>query len=162
MPCLHLSLSGERCHSVVMRLNPTLPVLCTVVLFLVACKSQTQQKTDAPPARKKSNVATCVESMVRARQCTDEFIPALVAARVRLDRPPGIVKSDAEPGRQALIETAKAEWANDSKDEAIASRCDDIAKQAPTEMVDMVNACMAEPSCATYVQCFVRAIEPTL
>ena len=107
-------------------------------------------------------VTVCVDSMIRARECSDAFIPELVAARVRLDRPPGIAKSDAESGREAVIEGAKAEWAHDSKDDAIKSRCDAVAKHAPPEVVNAVSDCMAESSCADYSKCYVAALEPTL
>ena len=138
--------------------------VCTALLFLAACKTQPETKADepAPTAEESSAVAACTQSMTRARACTDAFIPTLVAARVRLDRPSGIAKSDSENGREALIDGAKTEWTRDSQDDVIASRCDAIAKQAPPEMMKAVNDCLTKQSCEDYVNCYVPVLEPTL
>lgn len=143
--------------------NPSFLVLFTVVLVFGSCQSQPAEKTDqtmAPP-KPSDGVAVCVASQTRARQCTEVFIRFLVEARVRLDRPPGIAKADAD-GRRALLESVKAEWANDSKDESIAIRCEALAKNAPPEMLTAVTRCLAEDSCDAYSQCYVAVLEPTL
>ncbi|HEU4614383.1 MAG TPA: hypothetical protein VFS15_19945, partial [Kofleriaceae bacterium] len=83
--------------------------LALVLLFTTfACKKSEQAKPAAaepPPAAAKVTPAdpaaapaqagvdpkaVCIEAFTRSRECTDDFIPALVDARASVDQPPGI------------------------------------------------------------------------
>lgn len=107
--------------------------------------------------------AVCRQTFVRQRECTDVFIPALVDLRVRLDVPAGIAAEDKASGRDALITAAKAEWANDSKDEAIAGTCDKMmASMDPAmkaKMADGAGQCLAKTECAAFVECEMPMME---
>src|SRR4051794_5500024 len=58
------------------------------------------------------NHQTCVQVFQRARTCTDDYIPALVDARAKLDLPAGI-KAEVASDRAGVIAQAKTEWASD-------------------------------------------------
>lgn len=111
------------------------------------------------PARETSTDAICRSFMQRQRACGQPFIAALVAARVQADTPPGIARRDQEIGRDALVQEALSEWAEDSRDAAIAAVCDDIASAiTPAKEVqlrDSTSACLAEESCDAFVACAV-------
>ncbi len=98
----------------------------------------------------------CVAAMRRQRECTDVFIPALVDARVRADRPAGIAAKDQEMGRAALVAGAREEWANDSTDEAIEETCNKAAGHP--EMVEKAEACLAESACDAFSACTIDII----
>lgn len=98
----------------------------------------------------------CVAAMRRQRECTDVFIPALVDARVRADRPAGIAAKDQEMGRAALVAGAREEWANDSTDEAIEATCGKAAGHP--EMVEKAEACLAESACDAFSACTIDII----
>jgi hypothetical protein len=97
--------------------------------------------------------ALCVKMFTRSRECTSDFIPALVDARARHDVPPGIAEQ-VKTNRDAVIAEAMKEWENDSKDEAIQPMCEKIgADPAMAESADEVNGCMAKTSCPEFVAC---------
>ena len=102
---------------------------------------------------------TCVAAFNRQRECTDEFIPALVDARVRADKPAGIAAKDKEMGRDALVAGAREEWASDSTDEAIHATCTKITENqadgAP-ELIEKARACLRESECAAFSACAVE------
>jgi hypothetical protein len=98
----------------------------------------------------------CVAAMRRQRECTDVFIPALVDARVRADRPAGIAAKDQEMGRAALVAGAREEWANDSTDEAIDATCSKAAGHP--EMIEKAEACLAESACDAFSACTIDII----
>jgi hypothetical protein len=151
-----------------------------VVLFLAACGSKESQPTtpaptpapaattedpgaadtNAAPATDEDPAAGCAAMFVRLRDCTAEFIPALVSWRVELDVPAGIAAMDQKEGRDALVSTAMAEWKNDSTDEAIAGMCGNIVSSIPAEQLGQMLAkgreCVAQEGCSDVVTC----IEP--
>jgi hypothetical protein len=104
--------------------------------------------------------AACAAMFVRLRECTDEFIPALVSWRVELDVPAGIADQDRDRGRDALVSDAMTEWETDSTDGAIAEMCNRIITSIPPEqlgaMLDAGSECETKSSCADVVTC----IEP--
>ena len=107
---------------------------------------------------------TCVATFERQRTCTDQFVPALVDMRVRMDQPPGIAaKAQAAGGRDALIAEAKTEWADDSKDENIAQACTQITTKTPPEKLEQalpqIKSCLAENACDGFVGCLVPIME---
>ncbi len=106
---------------------------------------------------------TCVAFMTRQRECQAEYLPGLVALRVRLDRPAGIAARDGAEGRDALLAEATAEYANDSMDDAIAARCQGILADVPTEeiagMTQGMQGCIESADCAAYSQCDLAMLE---
>lgn len=106
---------------------------------------------------------SCRKMFVRQRECGEEFLPALVDLRVRLDVPAGIAEADRDQGRQALLATARREWAADSTDEAIAARCDQIVADNPPETLEALEPrsgeCLAHDSCQPFVDCALEIIE---
>jgi hypothetical protein len=108
--------------------------------------------------------ALCVSGFKRQRECTDEFLPALVDLRVRLDKPAGIAAAAKSEGKEALIAVAREEWAGDSTDEAIAKTCAQKAAKMPAseELYSALSNCLAAPSCAEFVPCQIDFIEGRL
>jgi len=144
-------------------------------IFLAACAGSdaapettpTQsQSADPVPAAAPSLEPTCVRVFERQRSCTDDFIPALVDARIRADVPPGISARAQAGERDALIEEAKSEWANDSQDEAIQATCSRIAGSLSPEQSqqarESMSTCLATSACGEFVACIVPAIEQRL
>ncbi len=107
---------------------------------------------------------TCTAGFTRARECTDQYIPALVALRVRLDVPAGIAEQDRKLGRPGLVQEAMGEWSSDSTDEAIATSCQKMAA-APRERVgaylDGAERCLTMSGCQAYVDCVMPLHEAT-
>jgi hypothetical protein len=104
---------------------------------------------------------TCVAVFRRQRECTGDYIPALVDARVRADHPAGIAAKDKEIGRDAMVGLAMEEWKDDSTDEAIDRGCtaitSDEAAGAP-ELIQQAEACMEESTCAAFSACAVDLV----
>lgn len=136
-------------------------------LSVGAAACGTTEAAPAPTAKAQPATAaaeaqtTCVEVFTRNRTCTDDYIPALVDARARHDKPPGIAEA-VKADRNAVIAEAKGEWADDSKDEAIAQTC-----QKMTEQIDRVEpgdleaarGCLAKADCASFVACVTPIFE---
>ena len=145
--------------------------LALAVIVTPACGASEPRSTSAPeevPApqvksssEKYEGYDTCVEAFRRQRECTDDYIPALVDARVRADKPAGIAAKDKEIGRDALAGLALDEWKGESTDEAIDRMCteitDDEAAGAP-ELVQQAEACLAESECAAFSACAVDIV----
>ncbi|MGE0551436.1 MAG: hypothetical protein AB7O24_19210 [Kofleriaceae bacterium] len=116
------------------------------------------QATAAPEP---DNQQVCVQMFTKNRECTDHYIPALVDARAKYDQPPGIaakVKAD----RDAIIAQAKTEWAEDSKDEAIAQTCERLVASmtdAQRSDVDQARSCLSNTDCAAYTTCVMPLFE---
>jgi hypothetical protein len=110
--------------------------------------------------------SVCVQAFRRQRECTNEFIPALVDARVRRDAPPGIADKDKELGRDQLVATALEEWKTDSTDEAIEQTCTNMAANMPPDQLqaatDQVGQCLDAEACSAFVDCLIPVIEPQL
>lgn len=121
---------------------------------------QLKPKGDAKPLAGKAD-ALCIATFERQRTCTEVFLPALVALRVRLDIPAGIAETDRKIGRAALLAEAREEWATDSPDPAIRSTCQRRASQADPFMTE-TEACLASTTCADFVTCFEPILERLL
>lgn len=138
-------------------------LLVVVAGSLLACGGAGgQQVTETAAGQQASGgadmEAVCRDSFARQRTCTDDFIPALVDARIELDLPAGIAaEGQKEGGRDALITQAKAEWANDSEPAAVAAQCKDMAGKMPAEQKAEVSAefskCLASSDCKAHVEC---------
>jgi hypothetical protein len=140
-------------------------------ILLVACTS-----AKAPPAHDNtvgiagahrastSEYDTCVAVHTRARACTDAYIPALVDARARHDKPAGIAAKVAAD-RDGIIASAKEEWAGDSTDGGIAMMCQRItANLSDQDRADIPVAasCLEQQDCNAFTSCFVPLIEKHL
>ncbi len=138
-----------------------LTLAALVLSSIPGCASQDAQATPSqkPVAASTAPAQPCTDVFVRARACTDQYIPMLVDLRAKLDHPAGIadaVKAD----RNGVIAQAKAEWANDSTDASIASTCSANAP-LPGE-AEAAAACLAKTDCGEYVTCIAPLFEKHL
>lgn len=120
--------------------------------------STTTQPTSGTPTTASGAEAVCIEVMTKSRTCTTEFIPALVDVRAKHNNPEGIadaVKAD----RNAVISQAMTEWAVDSKDDAIARTCPQMANAMPDADVATSQGCLAQAECGAFVACVMPQIE---
>jgi hypothetical protein len=138
-----------------------------LVPLAVACGSSSEAAGPAPaPVAKPAAAADdhhrlCVEVFTRNRTCTDTYIPALVDARAKYDRPPGIADA-VKKDRNAVIAEAKGEWAEDSKDEAIGRICQQLTANMTDEGRDdaaHARECLAHSDCAAYTACVMPLFE---
>jgi hypothetical protein len=143
------------------------------LLALTACSTaQPAPKVQSSPGvsvQASSNLAprdACVATFRRQRACGDVFLPALVDARIRLDRPAGIAAKAQSDGRDALIAQARQEWAQDSTDPAIDATCDRMVGSVPPEamqrIVEQAQTCLAQSDCGGFVSCILPVIEAQL
>jgi hypothetical protein len=111
----------------------------------------------SPQPAANDDAAGCEKMFARQRECTDVFIPALVGWRVELDVPAGVAARDQAEGRQALVDQALTEWAEDSKEEKVRETCAAILASIPAErlapMREAGEACMATADCQAFVAC---------
>ena len=139
--------------------------MCVLALLSACASKPATRSTDVPPPVMQPSGsdarATCVSLFQRQRECTTEFIPALVALRVRLDVPPGIAEKDREAGRDALVSQAMEEWKNDSTDEAIGRTCDQMASADP-EGIQKAQECLTAQACQPFVDCVIPIVEQHL
>ena len=146
-------------------MSKLMSVLFALPLVVAACggaESPPKAAKVQPMAAGDDGHALCVQAFQRQRTCTAEFIPALVAARVRNDKPPGIAAKDTEIGRAALVAQANEEWKTDSTDEAIDATCTRMAGQMPPEGQQRVQQCLAADNCNAFVECLIPVIESHL
>jgi hypothetical protein len=103
--------------------------------------------------------ASCEGMFAKARECTDDYLPALVDLRIKLDMPAGIAQAAQTEGRAALIDAARAEWATDSLPENAATVCQNIAAnmggEQGAEVAEDTNECVAMDSCSRFVGCII-------
>jgi hypothetical protein len=145
------------------------PLLSIALFSLAACGASEAPPRPADVSSSKVVVAsqapegydTCVAAFQRQRECTSDYIPALVDARVRADVPPGIAEKDRTDGREALIQLAMTEWQSDSTDEAIAEMCQKITNDGTAgvpELIRKAEACLSESECPAFSACAVDIV----
>jgi hypothetical protein len=143
--------------------------VCLVLALLpTGCDSHEAKATPtAPKVVQKSSTdddkALCVQVFTRARACTDDYIPALVDSRAKLDTPAGIAAKVAAD-RAAVIAEAKQEWTQDSTDAAISGNCDQMVASLTDEdraMSDTARSCIAK-DCAGFTACITPLFEKHL
>jgi len=150
-------------------------ILAGLVIAVVGCLSacggagadQGKETTPGQTAAGGDMEAVCRDSFARQRTCTDDFIPALVDARIELDLPAGIAaEGKKEGGRDALIAKAKEEWSKDSEPATVAEHCKDMAGKMPAEHKTQVSAalsqCLASSDCGSYVKCVMPTMKKVL
>src|ERR1700690_127059 len=129
---------------------------------VAGCASQHAQDT---PAQKPGAASTaspaepCTDVFVRARACTDQYIPMLVDLRAKLDHPAGIADS-VKADRNGVIAQAKAEWANDSTDASIAQTC--ARNAAMPGDAEAAASCLAKTDCGEFTACIAPLFEKHL
>lgn len=146
-----------------------------VSLLLLAVSLTACGGSDLPPpapapepaaASEPTPLDTCVAVFARQKECTDDFIPALVDLRIRHDVPTGVADQAANGGRDALIATAMQEWAEDSQEPVARATCEQMIAQVPPEQLEpMLNQgrdCAAMPACGEFVHCILPQIEQHL
>jgi hypothetical protein len=107
--------------------------------------------------------AACGGSEPPPQKATPAPAPASITAEEArqgcVETPPGIAAKDAEIGRDALVAGARTEWAEDSKDEAIAATCESTLEKMPPELIDelmpMAKECQTKDACPAYVECMM-------
>jgi hypothetical protein len=108
-------------------------------------------------ARRATLIDLCRSLMLRERDCSALFVAALVAERVRLDRPAGTVERDLQQGRAASIACALAEYRESSPAAAIERRCSELAESLTREnagrLVFSGRACLAREGCQAFATC---------
>jgi hypothetical protein len=149
---------------------------CQAMLFALcslaaACGTTSDAAPTAPAAPAATQTTNpqalqqqCVATMTRTRTCADQYIPALVDARARLDRPSGIADA-VKRDRDGVIAQARSEWTKESTDAAIAERCQAILGHAtPETQADAGEAqrCVAQPDCGAFVACVLPIFEKHL
>ncbi len=147
-------------------------VVALAPIAATACgTSEAASEPSDPATATKASTSTddlydlCIESFTRNRTCTAEYIPALVDARARHDKPAGITQAVAED-RAGVIAQANAEWAEDGKDENIAATCTRMKAAPPSPMMEdaagVIRGCLQQADCAGWVACSMPVVEPTL
>jgi len=116
--------------------------------------------TPAPSSAADSH-ATCVQVMTKNRECTTDFIPALVDIRAKHDNPEGVAEA-VKADRDKVISQALAEWAVDSKDDAIARQCEKLGPTMTDADVAGGKSCLATAECPAYVSCVSPMFEKHL
>ena len=129
----------------------------SAVLLLVVSNARANDSNDPEGLR-----PLCVKIFERQRTCTAEFIPALVAARVKANKPRGVADKDRAEGRERLVKQALEEWKTDSSDPSIARTCSGVGAGMPPAqrqaMQKQGEACLAEVGCQPFVDCILPAI----
>jgi len=100
----------------------------------------------------------CIALLARLRTCSEQYVPALVDLRARVDVPPGIAAQVATD-RNAVIAQAVRQWRSDSTDAAIAASCERLAELPTPQEVDRVGACFAQHDCEPFVSCMTPIFE---
>jgi serine/threonine protein kinase len=103
--------------------------------------------------------ASCMRMSTRRRECTDVYVPALVAWRVELDVPAGAAADDRRVGRAKHVAAAMKAWWEHNSDAQLAAICAEDARDPASPHVragvDYERRCAAL-DCAAFVTC----IEP--
>jgi hypothetical protein len=144
----------------------TMIALLPTLLTIAACQNEevdtNPRQVEVERAELGSSLTSrdlCRALMQRQRACSADFIPALVAARVSAENPPGIRARAERIGRDALIAEAFTEWESDSTAPAIQSTCDKLAGSlSPArdgELRRSASACLAQDGCGAFVACAV-------
>ena len=146
----------------------SLAAFLPLCLSLATAACSTTDAAPAPVSPPKAQRASsddfmqlCTEVMTRNRTCTDTYIPALVDARAKYDKPPGIADK-VRADRDGIIARAKEEWASDSTDDAIRETCTQImAHLTDDDRADAPKAheCLALSDCGAYTTCIMPQFE---
>lgn len=98
----------------------------------------------------------CVAVMRRTRDCEAEYVPGLLALRVRLDQPSGIAARFARDGRDAMLQLAHSQFAEDWSDAAIARNCEALSEKSTEEQKRIITPeqqCLEAADCSAFTAC---------
>lgn len=140
-----------------------------VALALAACSPAPEPAAAPPPSAAAAPSASastphdvCLVAMKKSRACGELFLPALMDARVRVDRPKGIAARYQAEGREKMLAIAREEFKVDYTDERIAAHCKALSEK-PADVQERViagdRACLAKTDCEAFVACDVGALE---
>jgi hypothetical protein len=104
----------------------------------------------------------CEVVMRRTRTCGDDYVPALLALRVRHDEPEGIAARFEAEGEDAMLEIAQEEFERDWSDAGIAAHCQDLIEmpeERRARIVERERVCMPARNCAEFVACNMDNLE---
>ncbi len=139
--------------------------LSTLVVAATGC--EVHDAAAAPPATPHQAAtpapddhALCVQGMTKARECTAQYIPALVDVRASLDHPAGIA-DEVKQDRDGVIKQAMAEWANDSTDASIEAACNQMPPFVGADR-DAAEGCVAQADCNAFVSCIMPIVTKRL
>ena len=135
--------------------------LATALSTFAACGSPPAQTAPAQHAQASDPTATCTQTFVRERVCTDTFIPALVDARARHDMPAGIAQQ-VKADRDGVIAEAKTEWATDSTDAAIAQTCARLGPTFDDHQAAAATASLTKSDCAEFTASIMPLVDSHL
>jgi hypothetical protein len=104
---------------------------------------------------------TCVRTMTHERECSPQFVEALVSLRARLDHPAGFHDRDVAD-HAGLVAEATTEWQNDSTDPRIGATCthfSELPADQTAHFTTIESECIPMTDCAAFVQCDMRFVE---
>ena len=132
---------------------------CAAILLALCALGCHGKAKPAAPA-KVSPVDVCMAVSAKEAECSDDFVPALVDVRIKLDLPAGIAAAAAAPGgKDQLLAQAKQEWAKDSSEAGRTEMCNKMAPQVPAEIAKAAAACDLKAACKDYVACIIPVEE---
>ncbi len=147
-----------------------LPLIVVATTWLVGC-SASEQPNAAPSASAQplsaaadASYAQCLALRNRERSCTQQYIPALVDARIEMDRPQGIAAQAKTEGRDSLIAQAFKEWEVDSvnAEEFCRGQLSRLPSPAVEVFLKGAGACIERSSCTQFVSCWVPQLKATV
>jgi hypothetical protein len=142
--------------------------LASLALVLAACSPAPEPAPPPAPSASASAAAPasphdiCLVAMKKSRSCGDLFLPALMDARVKNDRPKGIAARFKAEGREKMLSIAREEFKTDYSDESIARHCKELSEK-PADVQERVIAgdrsCLAKTDCTEFVACDIGALD---
>ena len=120
------------------------------------------QPTRREPTAEEARIRdTCVRMMTRERECSPQFVEALVSLRARLDHPAGFHDRDVAD-HAGLVAEANTEWTRDSTDERIGATCthfSELPAEQTAHFETIESECIPMTECGAFVQCDMRFVE---
>jgi hypothetical protein len=137
--------------------------LVALIVAVAACGGSSKEpaKPASPPAARTADdvVPMCKRHWAHKVTCTDDYLPALLDLRVELNKPAGIGDEVKTQGRDAMLATARTEFARDSEPAKVEELCGMMATKMPPERVDQVldqaDKCEAAADCKAFATCAV-------
>jgi hypothetical protein len=134
------------------------PTLLT--LALIGCGGGGAAPAEEPaPAPTAADLGPlCDRHYQRQRECVDEYLSALLDARVEYDMPPGIAAEVEAEGRDAALVKTRADWEEFTTPDNVDAICRAM-EQTPEDQVERLyrqgEACAATTDCAAWARCAV-------
>lgn len=109
-----------------------------------------------------AKIDLCKRIFARQGECSAEFMPMLLDARIRADMPAGIAaKAGAPGGRDALLAEGLTELKHDSSEPGVSELCIQVAASAQGDGTAQA-ACLTQADCAGFAACMMPGIEKGL